>query len=63
MVILRRRCLLVALLEAPWPVRDTADHHAHVDEIKFVLIFPWFFDVIDLELTVWWNAVTFSDSP
>ena len=54
------RGLLEALFEAAWPVGDAPDHHAHVDEVEFVLVLPWLFDVIDFELAVWRDTLNIS---
>jgi len=46
--------IIEALFEAPRPVGYAADHHTHVDEVKFVLVLPGLLDVVDFELAIWW---------
>ena len=38
------------------PTHEGAGHHAAVDEIEFLGVGPWFFDIVDFEGDVWWKA-------
>jgi hypothetical protein len=53
---------LEGLGEVVGPVYKRAGHHATVNEIEFVVEGPWFFDVIDFESHVWWEATPVSEN-
>ena len=44
--------LLKSLLKESRPVLDGSAHESHVDEIKWVVVGPFFFQVIDLPFDI-----------
>jgi hypothetical protein len=53
-----RRSVLKGLLDESWPVPKRTGHHAAVDKVESVGERPWLFQIINLELEIWWDTVT-----
>lgn len=51
------RSVLKGLLDESWPISKRTGHHAAVDEVEFVGECPCLFQVVNLELDVWWDTV------
>lgn len=51
---------LVSLLEQPWPVLDGAAHVSGVNEIEWLSVGPFGFDVVDFKYYVWRDPMTLS---
>lgn len=53
-----RESLLKGLLNEFWPVPKGASHHATVDEVESVSKSPCLFQIVNLELEIWWDTLT-----
>ena len=49
--------VFVGLFEKPGPVLDRASHHARIDKVKGRREGPVILDIIDVELTIGWDAL------